>query len=90
MIIGNVISNQTAQMNLIEDHHVVEKLSATVSNPAFRDSILPGTSEPDSLGFEWIRRIGCRMFSAFSGRAPLRAIRLTSDKMRYVTTGLVP
>ena len=39
-------------MNLIEDDHVVENLSATASNPAFRDSILPGTSETDPLGFD--------------------------------------
>src|SRR4029453_13736331 len=29
------------QMNVIEDNQVIEKLSATASDPAFRDSILP-------------------------------------------------
>jgi hypothetical protein len=39
VIIGDVVPNQTAKMNLIEDNHMVEKLSSTASNPAFRDSI---------------------------------------------------
>src|SRR4030095_1700095 len=36
----DIIPDQTAQMNVIEDQ-VIEKLSATASAPAFRDSILP-------------------------------------------------
>jgi hypothetical protein len=41
MIIRDVIPDQTAQMNVIEDNQVIEKLSATASDPAFSDSILP-------------------------------------------------
>ena len=43
VIIGNVIPDHTAQINLIEDDQVIEKLSATTSDPAFRNSIVPGT-----------------------------------------------
>ena len=39
VIIRDVIPDQTAQMNVIEDDQVIEKLSATASDPAFRDSI---------------------------------------------------
>ena len=39
MIIRDVFPDQTAQMNLIEDDYVIEKLSATTFDPAFRDSI---------------------------------------------------
>ncbi len=41
MIVRDVIPDQTAQMNVIEDDEVIEKLSATAPDPAFRDSILP-------------------------------------------------
>jgi len=37
---------------LAEDENVIQKISATASNPAFRDSILPWTSETDRLGFD--------------------------------------
>jgi hypothetical protein len=39
-------------MNLIDYNHMVEKISAADSNPAFRYPILPGTAETDSLGFD--------------------------------------
>ena len=41
VIIRDLIPDQTAQMNVIEDDQVIEKLFATASDPAFRDSILP-------------------------------------------------
>jgi hypothetical protein len=41
VIIRDIIPDQTAQMNVIEDDQVIEKLSATASDPAFRDPILP-------------------------------------------------
>jgi hypothetical protein len=40
-------------MSLIKNDHMVEKFSATTSNPAFRDSILPGTLEACSFGFDF-------------------------------------
>jgi hypothetical protein len=41
MIIGDVIADQTTQMSVVEDDHVIEKLSATASDPAFGNPILP-------------------------------------------------
>ena len=39
-------------MNLIEDDQVIEKLSATASDPAFRDSILPWACRAYAPGFQ--------------------------------------
>jgi hypothetical protein len=39
-------------MKVIEDNHVVEKLSSAASDPSFRNSILPGTSKTDPLGLD--------------------------------------
>ena len=41
MIIGDVIADETTQMSVVEDDHVIEKLSATASDPAFGNPILP-------------------------------------------------
>jgi hypothetical protein len=41
MIIGDVIADQTTQMSVVEGDHVIEKLSATASDPAFGNPILP-------------------------------------------------
>jgi hypothetical protein len=38
-------------MRFVEDDNVIEKLSPTTSNPAFRDSILPRASRAYALGF---------------------------------------
>ena len=57
MIIRDVISDQTAQMNVIEDDQVIEKLSATASDPAFRDSILPRACRAYACGFH---AAGCK------------------------------
>ncbi|MBP1601110.1 MAG: hypothetical protein H6Q06_1261 [Acidobacteria bacterium] len=51
MIIGNVIPDRTAQMNVIEEDQVIKKLSATTSDPAFRYSILQGHARLMRLGF---------------------------------------
>ena len=52
VIIRDIVFDETAQVSLVEDEYVIQKISATASNPAFRDSILPGTSETDPLGFD--------------------------------------
>src|SRR5262245_58395681 len=39
MIIEDVSADQTTQMSFIEDDHVIEKLSATASDPAFGNPI---------------------------------------------------
>ena len=52
VIIRNIVFDETTQVILVENEYVIQKISATASNPAFRDSILPGTSETDALGFD--------------------------------------
>ncbi|HYA88377.1 MAG TPA: hypothetical protein VEI57_15080, partial [Nitrospirota bacterium] len=39
-------------MSLVEDEYMIQKISATASNPALGDSILPGRLETDLLGFD--------------------------------------
>jgi hypothetical protein len=50
VIIRDVILDQTAQMNVVEDNQVIEKLSATASDPAFRHSILPRACRANACG----------------------------------------
>jgi hypothetical protein len=54
-IIRDVIPHQTAPINVIEDNYVIEKLSATTSDPAFRDSILPRACGASAHGFHAVR-----------------------------------
>ncbi len=42
VIVRDVFSDQTAQMNLIEEDHVIEKVPSAAPDPAFRNSVLPG------------------------------------------------
>jgi hypothetical protein len=51
VIIGDVIADQTTQMSVIEDDHVIEKLSATASDPAFGNPILPRACSACARGF---------------------------------------
>ena len=39
-------------MPLVEDEHVIHQISTTAFNPGLRDTILPGTAERRSEGFE--------------------------------------
>ena len=57
MIIGDVIADQTTQMSIIEDDHVLEKLSATASDPAFGNPILPRACRACARGFQ---AAGCK------------------------------
>ena len=50
VIIRDVILDQTAQMNVVEDNQVIEKLSATASDPAFCHSILPRACRANACG----------------------------------------
>ena len=52
MIIRYIVLHERAPVGLIEDEYMIQKISATTSNPAFRHSILPGTSETNPLGFD--------------------------------------
>jgi hypothetical protein len=55
VIIGDVISNQPAQMNFVENDYVVKQLSAAASNPALSNPSLPRASETDLL---WLNAAG--------------------------------
>ena len=52
MIISDVIPDQTTQMSLVYDNQVIEKLSTTASNPAFRDSVLPRARRANACGLD--------------------------------------
>jgi hypothetical protein len=39
VIIRDIVFDETAQVSLVEDEYVIQKISATASNPAFRNSI---------------------------------------------------
>jgi hypothetical protein len=62
VIIGNVIPDHTAQMNVIEDDQVIEKLPAATSDPAFRHSILPGACRAYA---SWFHAAGCQQIGHF-------------------------
>jgi hypothetical protein len=42
VIIRDVVLDETAQVSLVEDEHVIQKISATAPDPAFRHSIAKG------------------------------------------------
>ena len=50
VIIRDVITHQTAQMKLVEDDYVIEKVSSAAFDPAFRNSILPRTRKACACG----------------------------------------
>jgi hypothetical protein len=51
VIVRDIIPDHAAQKNVIEDDQVIEKLSATAPDPAFRDSILPRACRAYARGF---------------------------------------
>ena len=52
VIITDVIIHQALQMALIEHDHMVQQVPAAVADPAFRDTILPRTSETGPFGLD--------------------------------------
>ena len=48
--IGNILSEQTAQMALVQRDDMVEDLSASASDPTLGDSVLPGRLHARSFG----------------------------------------
>ncbi len=52
-------------MNVIEDNHVIEKLSATTSDPAFRDS-MQSASKPPNCTTSKVTATAC--FAAWQNR----------------------
>src|SRR5256712_13683782 len=45
MVVGNVLSQQSAKVTLVEDDGVIEQFAAHASDPALCDTVLPRTSE---------------------------------------------
>jgi hypothetical protein len=45
VIIRDVVLDETAQVSLIEDEYVIQKISATAPDPAFRHSIGPSRQQ---------------------------------------------
>jgi hypothetical protein len=52
MIIKYIVLNEMAQVSLVEDEYVIQKISATASDPAFSNSILPGACWAYARGFQ--------------------------------------
>jgi len=42
MVIRDVVFDETAQVSLVEDEYVIQKIPATASDPAFRHTICQG------------------------------------------------
>ncbi len=55
VVIRDVVFDETAQVSLVEDEYVIQKIPATASDPAFRNSILPGTRRAYARGFQAAR-----------------------------------
>ena len=70
VIVGNVIADQTTQVSLIENDHMIKNVSATTSNPALRDSVLPRTFEACPLGFDAGEYQKIRDIFPFDARTP--------------------
>jgi hypothetical protein len=44
MIVADIFVNESSQMNLVEDDHLVQQFPAASPDPALRDAILPWTA----------------------------------------------
>ena len=45
MVIRDVVFDETAQVSLVEDDYVIQKIPATASDPAFRHTIGPSRQQ---------------------------------------------
>jgi hypothetical protein len=52
VVVGNMFGEQAPEVRFPEDDHVIEKLAPASSNPALRDSVLPGTSVRSAYGID--------------------------------------
>ncbi len=50
VIIRDVVLDEMVQVSLVEDEYVIQKVSATASDPAFCDSILPRDCRTNACG----------------------------------------
>ena len=51
VIVRDVVLDESEQVSLVEDEDVIQKISATTSDPAFRHSILPRACRAYASGF---------------------------------------
>ena len=58
VVVVDVFPEQSSQLVLAHDHHVIEKLSANRSHEAFRGPVLPGTFQCGSVGTDSESRDG--------------------------------
>jgi hypothetical protein len=52
VVVADVLIHEALQMSLVENDHVVEKISTTVADEALRDAILPWALKAGSFGFD--------------------------------------
>lgn len=52
VVVANVLVHQTFQMPLVQDDHMIEQITAAVTDPALGDTVLPRTSEAGSFGLD--------------------------------------
>ena len=45
MVVAHILRHQAFQMLFIQGDHVVKQISPTTSNPALRNTVLPGTAK---------------------------------------------
>jgi len=50
VVVANIIAHEAFQMPLIQDDHMVEQITAAVSDKTFGNAVLPWTAEAGSLG----------------------------------------
>ena len=55
VVVTHVLADEAPQMAFIQCNHMIEKLTATTSDPAFREPVLPGRLHTCAL-----RRQPCR------------------------------
>jgi len=62
VVIRDVFSHEPTKMAFIQRDDMVEDFPASTSDPAFRDSILPGRLHARSFGLQARRLLGTRSF----------------------------
>jgi len=55
VIVGQVFISKPFQVVLIQRNYVIRHLASTTSNPALRDSVLPGAPDADANGLKTAR-----------------------------------
>ena len=55
LVVVHIITNQSTEMLFVQCDGMIEDLSAATSDPAFRNSVLPGRPDTRPLGFQACR-----------------------------------